>query len=275
MYAGPTGKTAHQRASRLSSRWVVQPKIDGQYVHLHTDRSGKIFAVTSRTGREIETGLVGVQTGAPYSVLCGELEAHTEAGIRAAETAGYQSCHLFDVVQLDGRLWASRSYRARRDALLSAVAREWDRSRDTPWHDDARQRAHDARGRFCRRVPRGWRRLPVVEQRPVAQLDAAWADWVTYTGGEGVVLVNLDAPIGARRAKLKLRDVDTLDATVLAVSKRRCTLAYGGAIFSLGVNGHSLAVGDLVEVTHHGWHESSVTPRHARVTRIRTDLQSK
>ena len=272
IYVGANGRTTLSAGRKLARSWVVQPKLDGMYVELHTDRSGRIFEATSRTGKPVRTQLDGVRTGCSYAVLVGELEAHTEAGIRVAGCRGYQCASVFDILQLSGRSLAELPYAERRDALYRARAVAQDATADQPWADDARGCAHDRRGRYCQRIPMGWRRLPIVPQRPAQQLVDAWDEWVQYGGGEGVVLVNTRARAGARRAKLKIKPIHTIDAVVCDADEKAAVLIYAGHTFAVACSKLRLRIGDIVEVQHDGWYEQTVTPRNARVLRVRSDL---
>jgi hypothetical protein len=46
-------------------------------------------------------------------------------------------------------------------------------------------------------------------------------------------------------------------------------------MFTVGLAGHKLVVGDIVEIVHEGFYESGVrlTPRFPRIVRLRLDLR--
>ena len=84
-YAGPRSSIGLAKAARLpSSRWALQPKVDGRYAQVVLDARGSVAEVLSRTGRASAPAVPGLadacQVGAPWSILAGELTAHTEAG---------------------------------------------------------------------------------------------------------------------------------------------------------------------------------------------------
>jgi hypothetical protein len=271
-YAGARGRL-ELAAAPTSSRFAVQPKHDGQYAVAHTDRAGAIFAVTARSGREISTDLVGVDTGCPWSELVGEYSGHTEAGRRRAAHHGHDDLVVFDASRLDGRRLDAEPYRARRDLLYRARGRAMDVD-DRPWSDDRSGNAHDASGQFCRRIPVGWRRLPIVEQQPARELENLWADQVGQGDVEGIVVVDLEAPIGRRGAKRKIKPLRDIDATVVRVGRRRATLHWlaAGKLFTVGTASKRLSVGQIWAVTHDGFYDDG-TPRFARLQRHRYDLR--
>ena len=89
---------------------------------------------------------------------------------------------------------------------------------------------------------------------------------------EGTVIVALDAPIGRRGAKRKVKPVDFLYCVVVEVDKGGAGLRIRGTEdwFSVGTP-TGLTVGDLVEVAHEGWY-STGWPRFPRIVRKRADL---
>lgn len=66
--------------------------MDGAYARVHLDRRGRVERILARREQEFPRSIVGPLVGAflgwPDSVYVGELEAHTEAGNRAAATRG-------------------------------------------------------------------------------------------------------------------------------------------------------------------------------------------
>lgn len=275
-YAGPTGRLRTlAELSKLRGDWRAQPKLDGQYACAHTDAAGRVFAVTSRTGRELDSELVGVDLAAPHAIVAGELTAHTEAGIAERARAGGEHLHAFDLLQLDGQPMAARPYRERLDELRRARGLGLFRRDDRTWRDDELGRAHDARGRYTRRVRDGWGRVPLVETLPLTE-----AEGLLERGGspdrgfvEGAVLVRMDAPAGRRRAKVKLKPADGLDVVVVTASPKRATVHWLALdlYFTVGCAGRALERGALVEVVHEGFHGDG-TPRFPRIARERTDV---
>ena len=270
-YCGARGRMTLARAAR-SSGALIQPKLDGQYVEVHTDRDGIVFAVRSRTGRDVASDLIGVDSGLPYAQLAAELQAHTEAGVRAAALAGYQSAVVFDVIRLDGRRVAELPFAARWDAYGRALGAAM--VRQTPhWRSDDSGRAHDASGRFVDRVPRGWRRLPPADTWSARHAERAWVDWVERGEWcEGLVVVAPGAPVGARAGRCKVKAVDTLDAVVARVDARRALVVWRGRSFTIGRAGAHVRPGDTVEIAYEGFYERGATPRFPRLTRVRHDL---
>src|SRR5688500_15905954 len=107
-YTGASGRLQPAKASSLpSSRWAYMQKSDGLYVRVSTDSQGRIANLVQRNGSPLETreraDFIGMHVGAPDSVLHGELEASTQAGVRAARTRGYPLIHLFDVTRAQGQ----------------------------------------------------------------------------------------------------------------------------------------------------------------------------
>lgn len=277
-YAGPTGKLTYAKAVRLrQAEWRLQPKIDGMYARVTLDGRGLISQIASRTGRicadEGALSLLGVRAGEPDSVLHGELEVSTEAGLRAARERGWSMLHVFDVSRLGGRDIRGLPYRQRRDFLMRAQARAQAADDDRDWWTDDRGCVHHERtGRFSKPVPRGWRRCPVVEQWPLRALGERWRDDIEIGGGEGLVAVALGARFGTRGAKLKIKRSDTIDATVHSVGGKLCRLRWCGVQFVAPIGRWPLAVGDVVEVMSTGYYEQTMIPRHPRIARIRADL---
>lgn len=276
-YAGPTGRLRSlDELAKLRGDWRAQPKLDGQYACAHTDAAGRVFAVTSRTGRELASSLVGVDLAAPHAIIAGELTAHTEAGIAERARAGGEHLHAFDLLQLDGRGLAERPYRERLDELQRARGWGLFHRDDRTWSDDELGRAHDrATGRYTRRVRDGWGRVPVVPTLALSEAEGLLEQGSSPDRGfiEGAVLVRLDAPMGRRRAKVKLKPADGLDVVVISSSRRRA-LVHWLALdlhFTVPTGGRALSAGSVVEVTHEGYYADG-TPRFPRVARVRSDL---
>jgi hypothetical protein len=278
MYAGAGARLDLAAARRLGQSWVVQRKIDGIYATVTTDRRGRIANAITRAGEVLGPGVLASYRGvtwAPDSVLACELELWTESARRTVEARGYAIAHAFDAIRVGGRDVSRESYRVRRDALMRAqVALELG-GRDQPWTDDAQGDAHDAgTGRYCSRVPRGWRRVQIVEQLPAARFDVAWADWVEREGGEGLVAVNLDAQLGARGSKRKIKPTSEIDCVVVGFDSRAAQLWWTSAARSIIVSrspNRALTVGEVVEVRHDGFTDAGL-PKFARIARRRPDL---
>ena len=277
-YAGATGRLEMDRVLELGPRFAVQPKHDGQYVHVHLDARGRIERILARSGAPVHRGMVshllGAFVGWPGAVLAGELEAHTERGNAAAESRGYRLVHLFDCIRAEnGRYMGREPYRARRDALLRMQSEVVNLAPRLPWARENGLRGRCASGRYCRAVPTDWRLTPVTEQLPVARAGELW-DRAIAGEAEGLVVVALDAPLGRRGSKRKVKPVETLDAVVEQVDATGYILRLRGGreVFAVGPRRDlDVSVGSVVEVAHEGWYDTGV-PRFARVLRGRADL---
>src|SRR5690606_32062635 len=178
---------------------------------------------------------------------------------------------------------AREPYRKRRDALWRSQSYAENFGSGVPWRDDVLGRAHDkATGRYRDRIPRDWRLTPIVDQLAPSRAGDLW-DRAQVGEVEGLVAVNLAAPIGRRRAKVKCKPTSTIDAVVVDVGRRAATLAWAGGRFAVSAKGIELVPGQVVEVAHDGWYErgakvpgksygAGATPRFARIVRHRRDL---
>ncbi len=271
-YAGAGARLDPDAGLRLpADRWAWQPKIDGCYGRVTTDSAGAVVRVLTRSGRELATDLVGCLTGVPLATLHGEVEAHTEAGIRAATARGWALCHLFDVSAIAGVSVARLPYSERRAALHRAQAAAELGGRVSPWTRDGEGDHHDARGRYVRPVPRDLRRFPVVPQvRGQSGARDLWRQHVELGGGEGLVAVRLDAPLRARAAKRKIKASDTITCRVLSCSSGAALVDFGGVRFAVAAR--DLRPGQLVDVASDGWYETGAAPRFPRLVGVRSDL---
>jgi len=228
--------------------------------------------------RLVEPGLVddlvGAHVGWPGSVLVGELTAFTEAGNRVAACLGYRQVHLFDVIRAGDRYVAREPYHVRRDLLWRMQSEVECYGAREGWSRAHGGRARDlASGRFCEPKASGWRLTPIVPQVAASRVEELWAD-IERRDAEGIVLVNLDAPIGARRSKLKCKRTQTVDAVVISAGHPNIVLLdWGGRVFPQHtVKAPTLRRGDVVELVCDGFQEKSGLPRHSRVVRARADL---
>lgn len=278
LYCGARGTLQLGQAARLGRRFALQPKMDGCYATITTDRAGRIGAIVLRSGElapvEARASLAGVRW-APDSVIVGELEVWTEASARAASARGHRVAHLFDAIRVGGVDVSRRPYGERRDALLRADSALVADDHDRPWLVDGQGDAHDpASGRYTRPTPAGWRRFPVVPQVPATSAAAAWSTWVDGGLAEGLVVVALDAPLAARGAKRRIKPATTIDGVVVELGPRHARVEWGGRLFVVGARcaaAASVRVGDLVEVACQGFTDGG-TPKHPRITRPRPDL---
>jgi hypothetical protein len=283
-YPGPRGRLTLERALELAGdarRWAAMSKVDGVCARVRLDARGRIASVLSRAGAELREAadLVGIEAGPPDCVFWGELEAHTEAGNRAAEARGWRALHLWDCTRLAGEDLSRAPFRDRWGALHRAQS--WvegeGRARGGDWTLDAGGAAHDRAGRFTRAIPRDLRRLPIAPLvRGRGAVEALWRADVELAGGEGLVLANLDAPAARARAKAKIKRQVELDAQVVEVGAGVARLSWGGRTFTVGAGGargRELRRGQVVEVLVDGFYDGAgVVPRHPRITRLREDL---
>jgi hypothetical protein len=283
VYAGPSSSLPPDRLASLDSRWACMPKRDGVYCTVTTDRRGTISNLLYRSGQLVSLtdadGLRGQYIGAPDATLVGELEAQTEASIRARTTRGYALLHVFDVARMDGRSLHSQPFSQRYGMLHQWQAAiecyEPDAAQAEWWRRDVNGDAHDVTGRFCTPMRGALRRLPIVPlHRGTGAGRALWDAYVEREGGEGVVACRLDAPLGKRGGKKKCRAVQTLDALVVSVGPRAAVLSYAGRTFAVSAMckaAQGMRRGMVAEVVANGWTEASSIPKHARIVRVRAD----
>lgn len=283
-YPGPRGRVPLERGLELAGdarRWAAMVKVDGVCARVRLDGRGRIASVLSRAGAELReaSDLLGIEAGPPDCIFWGEIEAHTEAGNRAAAARGWRALHLWDCTRFAGEDLARAPFRDRWGALHRAQS--WvegeGRARRDDWTVDAGGDAHDRRGRFTRAIPRDLRRLPIIPLvRGRGAVEALWREQVELAGGEGIVLAHLDAPARRARAKAKIKRHVELDARVIAVGGGVARVAWGGGTFSVAAGGARCAAlerGQVVEVLVDGFYDGAgVVPRHPRITRVRHDL---
>jgi hypothetical protein len=278
-YAGAAGRTELGEVAGLGRRFVVQKKVDGIYARVHLDGRGRVVSAFTRKGVPLRADwwadLKGCLVGAPHAELCGELEAMTEAGERAAAARGYRVFHAYDLIHDGRRRLAGAPYRARLRELAWSAAWAAQAAETGRWQGEDQGVRDRLTGRWSRELlgPAGLERVRLVDQLPVRHADRAWAEWVANGGGEGLVVVDLDAPMGARRAKRKVKAVDHLDARVVAIDLAAAIVEVGPLRFAVsarGIGDRDIKPGDVVELAHNGWERS--LPRHPRILRSRPDL---
>jgi hypothetical protein len=278
-YSGATSRLTAVKGLALPWRsWAFQPKYDGVFCQARTDRSGRIFAMHYRSGQPCSPAdaadLMGLATGAPNAVLHGELEAQTEASQRA-RAARPARLHLFDVSRYDSRLVGPLPY-SERYGLLQRWHAQVECYESERTYRDRTGRYHDnASGDFIRPVRRNLARLPIVPlHRGPSAAEQLWRSHVELEGGEGIVAVRLDAPIGKRAAKRKIKATDELDAVVIGSGPTVAELSWAGHTFLVNASGKwsGLAPGTVVSVRYDGFYERKVEPRFARIVRVRADL---
>jgi ATP-dependent DNA ligase len=278
-YTGATGRVTLDDAARLPPRYWFQEKKDGAYVTVRIDSTGRIASILTRSGKRLPSrlgaGLLGLRTCTRDSLLHGEIDGYTQAGMRRAEAQGHSNVHLFDCTRYNGRDIGGRSYRYRYGALQSH-ATQWEQTTDgRPWSVDGAGDAHDSRGRYAKRTPSAWRRFPIVPLRHPRDLSELWTSVVDDGKREGLVAVDTTAPVRRRRAKLKIKHTDTLDAVVVRIEGKRTAVAWPPQ-----PDGHFVVcartpllydVGDWVEITCNGFYEDGL-PRYPRITRTRLEM---
>lgn len=277
-YAGARGRTDLRAASRQTAQHALQPKIDGAYAQLHLDAAGRVARVLARSGEQwpasLTADLMGARIGAPHAVLAGELECHTEQGNRLAQIRGARGVWLFDAIRGDGGRYLGRlPYRQRRDALWRMLS-DATESPERPYVRDRHGAAHDrASGRYARPTLADGELATIVPQLAATQLDSAWRQWVDLAGHEGLVCVALDAPLGARGGKRKIKRTDTHDCTVVDLDARAVRVLWPGAriTFVTARPKFQLAMGDTVAVACEGYYDSGA-PKFARIVALRSDL---
>ena len=187
------------------SRYIAEPKLDGQRAQLHVDR-GKAVACYSRKGRDLlrHPGMAWLREIAwPFdsAIFDGEACARDgHEGIQAVFTernriGGDMALVLFDVLHAQGR----------------SVMRE-------PWRDRRKRLEDLLQGHLIPRVAV----VPVSDDAPTL-----YETWVGM-GGEGIVLkdpASLYRPGERSPAWLKLKPKLTLDVTVTGGSAER--IAWG------------------------------------------------
>jgi ATP-dependent DNA ligase len=277
-YAGATAQLDLAAARKLGPRWVLQPKADGMYARICLNSQGRVAHVFSRQGWEVPAsmlaGIKGALLGRPHAELVGELEAG-DASLAAVADRGQRLVHLFDMLHDGVRSLTREPYHVRRDALWRQQSEVECYGPDAPWYRDARGRAHDRKtGDYVTPSLTDWRVAPIVRQAPLADLDRLWGEVVLEGDGEGLVAVNLDAPVVGKRAaaKCKLKPWTSIDCVVHEVGPRHVTCLWNGHPFAALRSGRYVEPGNTVEVRHVGWYAAGVTPKHAWISRVRRDL---
>jgi ATP-dependent DNA ligase len=278
-YSGAGSRLPVEKGLALSrQRWAWQPKMDGVYVQARTDRTGRIIAMHYRSGLEVQSqdaaDLLGLAIAAPLAILHGELEAQTEASLRARATRGKPLLHVFDCSRLAGEVISSRPFSERYAALhrWQAAAECYDGKGDE-WHLEGSYARDVESGRYIRPARRNLARVPIVQlhRGPAEEL---WRSFVEVGGGEGIVACRLDAPLGARSAKRKIKASDEIECVVIGSDRSAAELDFRGHRFLVSAQGRwsNITPGTVVSVRHDGWYERRVEPRFARIVRVRADL---
>lgn len=294
-YAGANGRIDIARGLDLApDRYGFMPKIDGAYSEIHTDQDGRIRMVLARNGNDLAEQLpefIGMRIGLPGAVLQAEAELWTEAARRNRKARGYTALHLFDVSRYKNEYVARQPFASRR-SLLSRwqdEAQSMRSVREVPFGDRWRARRS---GKIIRPAYENLKFLPLVPLVLGAGGAAdLWRNHVEYGGGEGLVAVRLDAPMGKRSSKLKLKKTHTIDCVVIDRDRSCATLLWAGNVFAVACSGRkneAIKAGDVVEVLCEGVYEEAdsttagrrrrdsvaarMTPRFPRIVRVRPDL---
>lgn len=274
-YAGARGHISITDALKLSSdRYAIQPKMDGAYCAVRLDHAGRVAQITSRTGADfgrIANSFRGIQLGLPGSVYVGEIEGHTERGRGDAEARGWSKVHLFDALRIGDRDVSRECYQERRDAILRAYSElASPEHHDGDW--DYRRGAFRGRNGRWRTHPLDFRRFSVVPQ--VAPSRASeWWEQALEDQLEGLVVVDLRAPLGRARAKRKCKPWDCIDGRVVEVKKSSVRVQTFGGILSVSKGRHDLHVGSVVSIAYSGRYASG-EPKFCRIERVRTDIMA-
>jgi hypothetical protein len=277
-FAGARGRIAITDLLQLGPRWQIQEKRDGAYCQLHLDGQGRIERALSRSGQPFPRSqvghLLGALVGAPGAVVIGELEGHTEAGVRSAATRGWAAVHLFDCIRTAGGRYIGREpYHVRRAELWRGQSAAECFGPGLPYERDGGGRLHNkASGRFCLATPTDWRLTPITPQLSRSEAVDVW-ERAQVGQAEGLVAVALNSRVGARGSKRKCKPTSSIDVTVVSVGRGAARVAWAGHVFAISCVGRALAVGDVVEIEAIGWSEKSVQPRHTRIVRVREDLR--
>lgn len=274
-YAGASSRIDFSDLSRLGPAYMIQPKIDGAYCHVHLDATGCIQRISSRTGRDYTgdrvSGLLGEFVGYPGSVLIGELEAHTTAGNKAAQEFGQRRVHLFDIAfGYDCQPLAHLPYSERRAELYRMQALIDTHGPGQSWYSSAHGIRDKSTGWFATKTARSTALTPIVPQVAPVAASELW-DQVRAGKLEGLVAVAQSAPLGRRGAKRKCKPVRSIDALVMSVDSRTVLCLYGSGYFTVSKGSRNVQKGDMLEIRMDGWYDST-TPRFPRIERVRHDL---
>lgn len=273
-YAGARGRISLEDALELGAGFALQEKRDGCYARVHLDGAGRVDRIFSRAGQELPRSIVadvlGARIGTPHAELVGELDAHTEAGNRAAAIAGYRSLTLFDCIRAGGRYLARAPYRERYRALCSMQV--WAASSSSRWQNEEHGVRNVESGRWSPAIlgAAGLERAPIVPLLTPAAARQVW-DRARAGDAEGLVVVALEAELGARGAKRKVKPVDEHDALVVSADHLAATLEWCGRRVVVSNRGAKASAGDVVSFVANGFYDDGL-PRFARISRVRADL---
>lgn len=108
-----------------SGLWAAEEKRDGAWAELRTDDLGRVVSLSSRVGKPFSgdavSGLLGLQTHLPKSVLVGELETASEAATERYKAIGYRRIHIFDAPVIAGMDLTGKDYLSRRQVVEQFV----------------------------------------------------------------------------------------------------------------------------------------------------------
>ena len=290
----------HSLSDDYKKNLVYQFKVDGMYVELHGDEYGKCYKIIGKNNKHVADrraySLMGVKLGPPGTILIGEVDAHTEAGISSYEEKGFADCHIFDALRVGGKDLRKSTYRTRRDVVQRMLAEEKEiiNREDRPYTKDGDGRTRNGMGRYCLAKGLSWRRLPFVKSYPISMLDEGWAT-VLDEGREGLVIVDLNGLIGQRNGKLKMKPTPEMDAVVVhvfshnkphtamvgtyledwaqqALLERVPVIGGTRLVFTVVTGNEKAEKGQVVSFNHSGVYGTNI-PKHIRNVRIRHDIE--
>ena len=289
-YAGAVSALSLDEVRSLDpSRYRLQPKVDGFYAELPLDADGCIADVLNRRGDSHAPhwarDLIGVHAGLPHARLVGELEAGTEnAAYADAEKRGYPLVHLFDCLHDGSRSMLKVPQRERWDVLQRMAMtieslgpdKPWQRKRTATHHSNTQKRGrHGQFGFNAERIPRSWKRVPIVRQYGVAEASSLW-ECVEAGLWEGLVVVDVGAKIGSPKAKQKVKPLHHMDGLVVDEDMGALRVKTGDLLYVVHRNKRSrteaVGVGCMVAVAYEGFYKSG-QPRFARIVKRRPDLE--
>lgn len=270
-YCGPSRAATVDELAALERRgWVAEEKADGVYCEAWVGAGGRVQLARYRSGARVgaDSGrdLLGLRTPWPAgTVLAGELMVQTPAAHRWQDAHdGLRGLVLFDILR-----WGDI------DAQFRQLAAGQLGTSTLPARDMTAAPQHERRAvleRLCEDLDgRAARVIHLVRQRRRGLRD--WFEQVVTEGGEGIVVKDPDAAIGAGVRKVKRHDTVTARVIAVLADEGRVRLDWGGRIFGASLPAFAVAPGQRVDVAAVGYYDSDV-PRHARIVRVRGDLAS-
>lgn len=269
-YCGPKKAAKVDELAALERRgWVAEVKEDGVYCELWIGAGGRVQLARYRSGGRIggDSGrdVLGLRTPWPAgTVLAGELMVQTPAAHRWQDAHdGVRGLVLFDILAWGDVEAQFRQLAAGQLGAGPLPARDMTAAPYRERRAVLERLCEDLDGRAARVV-----HLVAQRRRGLR----GWFEQLVAEGGEGVVLKDPGAPVGTGLRKAKRRDEVTARVIEVLAEDERVRLDWGGRIFGAALPSFGVAVGQLVDVAAMGFYESDL-PRHARVVRVRNDLE--